>query len=184
MVMNSNDINTIVLGGGCFWCLEAIYQRVKGVKEVISGYAGGETEEPTYKEVCSGSTGHAEVVKITYDPQIITLEQLLSIFFTIHNPTTLNRQENDIGTQYRSIILFKSKKQKEVVEKVIKEFEQKKIWKYPVVTEVVLLETFYEAEEYHQDYYNENPNQGYCRVIIQPKVTKLRNKFLNLTQTP
>ncbi len=165
----------IVLGGGCFWCIEAVFKELKGVKEVISGYAGGTTANPTYEEVCSGLTGHAEVIKVIFDSEIISLRQLMEIFFTIHDPTQLNRQGADIGSQYRSIILFTSEEQKEIVEEVIK----KEIWEKPIMTEVKQLDAFYEAETYHQDYYANNSNQPYCKIVISPKINKIRSTFVD-----
>lgn len=170
--------NSIVLGGGCFWCLEAVYNRVEGVKEVVSGYAGGKTKNPSYEEVSSGTTGHAEVVKVIYYPSKITLKSILEIFFQMHDPTTLNRQGNDIGTQYRSIILYETDEEKELIQEVIKEVENNSHWKRPVVTEFKQLKEFYKAEDYHQNYYEKNPKQGYCRVVIDPKINKLTKKVL------
>lgn len=166
---------SIVLGGGCFWCLEAIYNEIKGVN-AISGYAGGTTKNPSYKEVTTGRTGHAEVVKVKYNSEIMTLEQILEIFFEMHDPTTLNRQGNDIGTQYRSIILYQTPKEKKIIEKAIEKAQ--KNWERPIVTEVKELETFYKAEKYHQQFYKKNPNQGYCRFIIKPKLAKFKKKVL------
>jgi peptide methionine sulfoxide reductase msrA/msrB len=161
-------------GGGCFWCIEASFKIIKGVYSVIPGYAGGKKENPNYKEVFSGSTGHAETVMIEYDPNIISYEALLEIFFAIHNPTTLNRQGNDIGSQYRSIILYKNDLQKEIVEKFIKILEKEKILYNPIITEVKPLIKFYEAENYHYNYFNKNPAAAYCRTVINPKISKLR----------
>ncbi len=166
---------TAYLGGGCFWCIEAVFKDVKGVIETYPGYAGGHKENPTYKEVCTGETGHAEVVKISYDPNRISYETLLKIFFAVHDPTTLNRQGNDVGTQYRSLILYTTPTQKQIAEKVLKEAQ--KVYDKPIVTEIVSLEKFYPAEEYHKDYYQKNPNQGYCRFVISPKVNKFRKQF-------
>ncbi len=178
-IMKNNDVKVATLGGGCFWCLEAVYDEVKGVISVESGYSGGHVENPTYEEVCTGSTGHAEVVQIHYDPKIISFKELLEIFFTIHDPTTLNRQGNDIGTQYRSIILYHDEEQKKIAVETIKAFNEAKIWKNPIVTEVVPFKKFYRAEEYHQKYYKRNPNQGYCKFVIEPKVAKFRQKYLD-----
>jgi methionine-S-sulfoxide reductase len=169
----------ITLGGGCFWCLETIYGEIKGVEKVLSGYSGGSVVNPTYEEVCAGSTGHAEVVQITFNPQIITAEKLLRIFFATHDPTTLNRQGADAGTQYRSIIFYRNQKQKDVIDKVIGELKKNKVYKNPIVTEVVPFETFYTAEEYHQNYYKQNQQQPYCRIIINPKLEKFRKTFHN-----
>jgi methionine-S-sulfoxide reductase len=167
----------ITLGGGCFWCLETIYREIKGVEKVLSGYSGGSVVNPTYEEVCAGSTGHAEVVQITFNPQIITAEKLLRIFFATHDPTTLNRQGADVGTQYRSIIFYRNQKQKDVIDKVIGELKKDKVYKNPIVTEVVPFESFYTAEEYHQNYYKQNQQQPYCRIIINPKLEKFKKTF-------
>jgi peptide-methionine (S)-S-oxide reductase len=158
-----------VFGGGCFWCLDAIFRRVDGVTNVICGYAGGRIENPTYEQVCSGVTGHAEVVEVEYDEEKISYEDLLDIFFEIHDPTQLNRQGNDVGTQYRSIILYLDENQKEIAEKKIEEFKNKGI---NVVTELKALDKFYPAEEYHQNYFAKNPNQPYCQYVVLPKVEK------------
>lgn len=177
--MSENNYEKVTLGGGCFWCIEAIYLDLIGVKKVVSGYSGGEVDDPTYKQICTGNTGHAEVIQVTYDPEIITYKELLEIFFTVHDPTTLNRQGNDIGTQYRSVIFYHNDEQQQIANKVIEEFETNEIWDDPIVTEVTELDTFYPAEEYHQNYYAKNPNQGYCRVVIAPKVAKFRKKYEN-----
>jgi len=166
------------LAGGCFWCLEAVYVQLRGVERVDSGYTGGTSENPTYEEVCSGRTGHAEVVQITYDADVISYRDLLDIFFTIHDPTTLNRQGADVGTQYRSAIFYDSPEQKQIADEVIRRVDAEKIWDAPIVTQVVPLTRFYPAEEYHRDYYERNPQQGYCRVVIAPKVAKFRKQFL------
>ena len=163
------------LGGGCFWCTEAIFQMLPGVKSVASGYAGGVTEDPTYEEVCTGRTGHAEVIQVAFDPERVSFEKILEVFWEAHDPTTLNRQGNDAGTQYRSIILYNSRAQKEAAEKSKAAAQQH--FSSPIVTEIVPLQKFYPAEEYHQDYYRSNPNQGYCRAIIRPKVEKFEEKF-------
>ena len=165
----------IILGGGCFWCIEAVMRRVKGVKEAISGYAGGERPNPTYEQVCSGATGHAEVVKVVYDENEITLDELLDIFFAIHDPTTLNRQGADAGTQYRSVVYYESEEEKKAIEAAIERAQKE--YKDPIVTEVSPKPEFYEAEGYHQNYYDENPMQGYCQVVIKPKVQKFLTKF-------
>jgi peptide-methionine (S)-S-oxide reductase len=167
------------LGGGCFWCLEAIYDQLKGVSDVVSGYAGGHVEKPTYEAVCSGMTGHAEVVQIKFDPEIVSYKELLDVFFTIHDPTTLNRQGADVGTQYRSVIFYHSPQQKMVAEQTIHELEHKRLWGAPIVTEVVPFEVFYPAEDYHQEYFQRNPNQGYCQVVIEPKVVKFRKQYFD-----
>lgn len=166
-------------GGGCFWCIEAVYQLVKGVKTVTPGYAGGHTENPTYDTVCSGTTGHAEVIQIKFDPKTISYRQILQIFFYVHDPTTLNRQCNDVGPQYRSIILYHDKEQQSVAEKVIRDFAPK-LWNKPVVTEIVPLEKFWPAEKYHQNYFQNNPSQAYCQVIINPKLEKFKKEFKSL----
>lgn len=168
---------TIVLGGGCFWCIEAVLADLKGVEEIESGYAGGSVANPTYEQVCSGQTGHAEVVKVTFNPQIISLHDLLTIFFTLHDPTTLNRQGADVGEQYRSVIFYKDEKQRQVAEQVMTEIEAQAIWEDPLVTRLEPLEKFYPAEEYHQRYYARNASQGYCQIVIAPKVAKLRKLF-------
>jgi len=167
------------LAGGCFWCLEAVYTDLRGVESVVSGYAGGTVANPSYEQVCRGNTGHAEVVQITFDPAVVSFRELLEVLFTIHDPTTLNRQGNDIGTQYRSAIFFHSEDQKKIAEEVIKDLTEKKIWGNSIVTQLVPLTEFYPAEEYHQRYFERNPDQGYCQVIISPKVSKFRKTFLD-----
>lgn len=162
------------LGGGCFWCLEAVFNEVEGVEEVVSGYAGGWAENPTYEAVCTGETGHAEVVQITFDPAVISYRDLLEIFFDIHDPTTLNRQGADVGTQYRSVIFYHSEEQRQIAEEVIEELEASGVWGAPIVTQLEPLERFYPAEEYHQRYYENNPFQPYCRMVISPKVAAFR----------
>jgi len=174
---SSKTIEVITLAGGCFWCIEAVFDLVQGVKKAESGYAGGPNGNPTYEEVCSGSTGHAEVVQVTFDPQVISLSELLEIFFTIHDPTTLNRQGNDIGTQYRSAIFYHSTEQKDIAEKVIRNFESSNHLQHPVVTEVSQLTKFYKAENYHQEYFRLNGTQSYCSSVIAPKVAKFRKQF-------
>jgi peptide-methionine (S)-S-oxide reductase len=169
---------TATLAGGCFWCLEAVYDELIGVQSVESGYAGGHIPDPTYKQVTTGSTGHAEVVQITFDPEITSFEDLLNVFFTIHDPTTLNRQGADIGPQYRSAIFYHTQEQKEIAERTIQKFEQEKIWDAPIVTEVAPLEKFYIAEDYHQEYFANNPNQPYCQAVVAPKVAKFRKRFV------
>jgi peptide-methionine (S)-S-oxide reductase len=167
------------LGGGCFWCLEAVYQDLNGVESVVSGYTGGHVDNPTYRAVCNGTTGHAEVVQVTYDSDVVSFEDILNVFFTIHDPTTLNRQGNDVGTQYRSAIYYHDDSQREVAEATIQRFNADKVWRDPIVTEVTELGTFYVAEDYHQNYYKNNPYQGYCRVVIEPKVAKFRKQFVD-----
>jgi peptide-methionine (S)-S-oxide reductase len=165
------------LAGGCFWCLEAVYNQLRGVLKVDSGYAGGHIPNPTYQQVCTGGTGHAEVVQITFDPAEITFRDLLEVFFTIHDPTTLNRQGADVGTQYRSAIFYHTDAQREDAEKIIAEMNAEKVWDAPIVTEVKPLKDFYSAEAYHQEYYQNNPSQPYCQVVIAPKVAKFRQKY-------
>ncbi len=169
---NQPTLEIATLGGGCFWCLEAVYQEVPGVERVVSGYAGGHRENPTYQQVCTGTTGHAEVVQVHFDPERVSYRRILEIFFTVHDPTQLNRQGADTGTQYRSIILVGSPEQRRVAEEV--RAEMAGVFSGPVVTEVEDLEVFYPAEDYHQDYYRQHPTQGYCRVVIEPKLAKYR----------
>lgn len=176
------DKCSVVLGGGCFWCLEAVYLELRGVEGVISGYAGGHKENPTYEEVCDGTTWHAEVIEITYNPEVISYKQILGVFFSTHNPTTLNCQGNDIGEQYRSLILYKTLEQKEEAEEIIRELEKEKAFNAPIVTEIKPLLKFYPAEESHQGYYKNHPEQAYCRAIILPKVTKLRKKHRGIVR--
>ncbi len=166
------------LAGGCFWCLEAVFDELKGVTDVVSGYAGGTTRNPSYEAVCSGTTGHAEVVQIKFDPSVVSFRDILNVFFTIHDPTTLNRQGNDVGTQYRSAIYYHSPEQKATAEQTIAELNASHLWNAPIVTEVTPIDTFYAAEAYHQEYFAHHPNQGYCRVIIAPKVAKFRKHYL------
>ena len=167
------------LSGGCFWCLEAVYDEVKGVDSVESGYMGGRKPNPSYEEVCSGETGHAEVVQITFDPQVVSYKELLEVFFVIHDPTTLNRQGNDAGTQYRSAIFYHSPEQKRVAEQTIRELESEKLFDNQVVTQVVPAEPFYPAEDYHREYFQRNQGQPYCQFVVAPKVAKFRRKFLD-----
>lgn len=171
------------LGGGCFWCLEAVFEQLRGVEKVVSGYTGGKTPSPTYREVCSGDTGHAEVIQVTFDPETISYREILEIFFVFHDPTTLNRQGADVGTQYRSAIFYHSPEQKETAERLIAELDAAGHWPKKIVTQIVPLETFYPAEDYHQGYYRGNPEQGYCRAVIEPKVVKLRKHFLDRLKT-
>lgn len=165
------------LGGGCFWCLEAVFGEVKGVSEVVSGYAGGSTANPTYEQVCSGTTGHAEVVRVTFDPSRISYREILEIFFTIHDPTTLNRQGADVGTQYRSVIFYHSDQQQTIAQQLIDELEKQGVWEDPAVTELSPAPTFYPAEDYHRQYYMRNPFQPYCQIVISPKIAAFRQKF-------
>jgi peptide-methionine (S)-S-oxide reductase len=166
------------LGGGCFWCLEAVYQELRGVEKVESGYSGGDVPNPTYREVCSETTGHAEVVRVTFDPEVVSYKDILEVYFTIHDPTTLNRQGADVGTQYRSVIFYHDDDQRRVAEEVISDLEAEGIWPNPIVTEVAPFHEFYIAEDYHQDYFRNNGFQPYCQVIIAPKVTKFRKQHL------
>jgi peptide-methionine (S)-S-oxide reductase len=175
--MNTN-LQTATLAGGCFWCLEAVYDELKGVHSVESGYAGGQVDNPTYREVCNGTTGHAEVVQIRFDPNVVSYRDLLNVFFTIHDPTTLNRQGADIGTQYRSAIFYHDEEQKKIAEEVIRDLNAQKIWDNPIVTEVTKFDKFYVAEDYHQEYFARNPYQPYCQVVVAPKVSKFRKHFL------
>ena len=169
---------TATLAGGCFWCLEAVYKDLRGVEGVVSGYAGGDSPDPTYQEVCSGTTGHAEVVQVIFDPGIVSFREILEVFFSIHDPTTLNRQGADVGTQYRSAIFYDSPEQKSTAEEVIKELDAAQIWSAPIVTQVVPLSEFYKAENYHQEYFENNPSQPYCQAVVAPKVAKFRQKHL------
>lgn len=175
----SSTMETATLGGGCFWCVEAIYQDVIGVHKVVSGYAGGAVENPTYQQVCSGTTGHAEVVQIVFDPTVISFEEILFIFWRTHDPTTLNRQGNDVGTQYRSVIFYHDEQQKSIAEQSMAEAEASDLWPDPIVTEIAPLPIFYEGEAYHQNYFVENPYQPYCIFVINPKVQKFRKSFRN-----
>lgn len=168
------------LAGGCFWCLEAVYLDLRGVEKVVSGYAGGHVPNPTYREVCSGLTGHAEVVQITFDPAVVSYRDLLRVFFTIHDPTTLNRQGADVGTQYRSAIYYHDDAQRATAEAVMAEVTAEKLWPNPLVTELAPLTKFYPAEEYHQDYFARNPGQPYCQVVVAPKVSKFRKQYVGM----
>ena len=175
----SQSRETTTLAGGCFWCLEAVYNELKGVEEAVSGYSGGKVANPSYDMVCSGTTGHAEVIRVTFDPTLISFKEILQVFFSIHDPTTLNRQGSDIGTQYRSAIFYHTPEQKMIAEQVIKELESAHVWNTPIVTELKPFEAFYPAEDYHQEYFKRNPNQPYCRVVVAPKVAKFRKQFLD-----
>lgn len=172
----SSEVAT--LAGGCFWCLEAVYDDLKGVTDVVSGYMGGQVRNPSYEQVCTGRTGHAEVVQVTFDPSVVSYQDILNVFFTIHDPTTLNRQGADVGTQYRSAVYYHSPEQKATAEKTIADINAQHIWNAPIVTEVTAADTFYAAEDYHQEYFKNHPNQGYCQVVIAPKVAKFRKNFL------
>lgn len=173
--------DTATFGGGCFWCLEAVFEQVKGVTKVESGYAGGHVDNPTYRQVCDGNTGHAEVVQVTFDPATVSYRQLLEIFFAIHDPTTLNRQGADFGTQYRSVLFYHTPEQKRIAADIIARLSAAGTWPRPVVTEVVPLERFYKAEDYHQGYYQANPRQPYCQAVVRPKVAKLHHLFADLS---
>ena len=178
-IMTSNTYEVATFGQGCFWCGEAIYQRLKGVVKVESGYAGGQKSNPTYKEVCTGSTGHAEVVQITFDPTQITYTELLEVFWKTHDPTTLNRQGNDVGTQYRSVIFYHNNEQRRLAEAFKRKLNEEMVWPTPAVTEIVPFTKFYKAESYHQNYYNDNKNQPYCQYVIVPKLEKFEQIFKN-----
>jgi peptide-methionine (S)-S-oxide reductase len=174
----ANDREVATLGGGCFWCTEAVFQDLRGVEKVQSGYSGGHVPNPTYEEVCGKGTGHAEVIQVTFDPSVVTFRELLEVFFTVHDPTTPNRQGADVGPQYRSAIFFHSPEQKAVAEEVIRDVNERQLWGAPVVTEVAEFAEFYPAESYHDDYFRRNPYQGYCQVVIAPKVSKFRKQYL------
>ena len=176
--MVSDNLESIYFGAGCFWCVEAIFQQVKGVSKVTPGYCGGNTKNPTYNEVCSGTTGHVEVAKIVYDKSLVTLNYLLEVFWKTHDPTTLNRQGNDIGTQYRSAIFYNDEEQKILAESYKKELTFKKVFENRIVTEILKIDIFYPAENYHHNYYNNNKNQGYCQYVIQPKIEKYKKIFI------
>lgn len=171
------ELETATLAGGCFWCTESVFDELRGVESVVSGYSGGHTESPTYQEVCTGTTGHAEVIDVTFDPSEIDFADILRVFFTVHDPTTLNRQGGDIGTQYRSAIFYHSEAQRQAAEAVIREIDAAAIYPNPIVTEVVPFEKFWPAEDYHQEYFANNPNQPYCAAVIAPKVAKFRKMY-------
>ena len=173
----SKDLQKATLGGGCFWCTEAIYLELKGVVDVKPGYSGGHVKNPTYKQVCDGTTGHAEVVQITFDPEVVSFSEILEVFFMTHDPTTLNRQGNDVGPQYRSAIFYHNEKQKEVAERVIDLFEKEEVYSKPIVTEVTGFDKFYVAEDYHINYYARNKTQGYCQFVVAPKLEKFKKIF-------
>jgi peptide-methionine (S)-S-oxide reductase len=177
VTLDDKKLEKATFGSGCFWCTEAIFERVKGVYSVISGYSGGKTDNPTYDEVCSETTGHAEVIQIEYDPEEITYDKILEIFWQTHDPTTLNRQGADIGTQYRSVIFYHNDEQKNLAEKYKSELDKSGAWDKPIVTQIAALDKFYKAEEYHQNYYEKNPNQGYCAFVIAPKLEKYKKIF-------
>lgn len=174
-----NNLEVATLGGGCFWCLEPAYDELRGVESVESGYAGGSVRNPSYEQVCAGTTGHAEVVRVTFDPSVVSYREILQVFFAIHDPTTLNRQGNDVGTQYRSVIFYHSPEQRATAEQVIAELEESGIWDSPIVTEVAPLTDFYVAEDYHQEYFKRKPNQPYCQFVVAPKVAKFRKQYMD-----
>jgi peptide-methionine (S)-S-oxide reductase len=174
----SSRTEVATLGGGCFWCLEAVYEELRGVEKVESGYSGGAVPNPTYRQVCTGTTGHAEVVQVTFDPEVVSFREILEVFFTIHDPTTLNRQGADVGPQYRSAIFYHDEEQRRVAQEVIAKLEAEHLWRDPIVTEVTPFDAFYRAEDYHQEYFRNNAYQPYCQVVIAPKVAKFRNQYL------
>ncbi|KPK81991.1 MAG: peptide methionine sulfoxide reductase [Gemmatimonas sp. SM23_52] len=176
--MQTDRRETATLAGGCFWCLEAVFDDLRGVERVESGYSGGHVPNATYEQVCTGTTGHAEAVQITYDPQVISFRELLEVFFTIHDPTTLNRQGPDVGTQYRSVIFYHTLEQKAIASEVIAEVERSGIWDDPIVTELTPLDAFYPAEDYHRRFFRQHPNQAYCQAIVAPKLAKFRSAYL------
>lgn len=178
--MKDSELATATFGAGCFWCVEAVFEEVKGVKTVVAGYAGGDVEDPTYRQVSSGRTGHAEVARITYDPSVVSYDFLLEVFWHTHNPTTLNRQGNDVGTQYRSVIFYHNEEQKRIAEESLKKTDASGLWEDPIVTKIEPISNYSEAENYHQDYYANNPNAGYCQVIIAPKLKKFRKEFADM----
>ena len=176
-VASSQGKEVVTLGGGCFWCIEAVFEELNGVEQVESGYSGGRIDNSTYEQVCTGTTGHAEVVQVTFDPKVISLKEVLEVFITVHDPTTLNRQGADVGTQYRSVIFYRSQEQKAIAEQVIREIQKAKLWKAPIVTEIVPFKVFYRAEDYHQEYYKKDTAQAYCRIVIEPKIKKFREHY-------
>jgi methionine-S-sulfoxide reductase len=176
-VKRGMERETIVVGGGCFWCIEAVFEELRGVDGAVSGYAGGHVANPTYKEVCGGDTGHAEVVQVTFDPKVIPLRKVLEVFFTVHDPTTPNRQGPDVGTQYRSAAFYRNEEQKRTIEETIADFSNRSVWRGKIVTEVAPLTTFWPAEDYHQEYFELNGSQPYCRAVVAPKVAKFRKDF-------
>jgi peptide-methionine (S)-S-oxide reductase len=173
----SKELEIATLGGGCFWCTEAVYEQLNGVIDINPGYSGGQTKNPTYQEICTGQTGHAEVIQIKFDPSIVSYSDILEVFFKTHDPTTLNRQGADVGTQYRSVIFYHSKKQKEIAEKVLQLFAEENIYESPIVTEITELDKFFIAEDYHKNYFEKNKNQSYCQFVVAPKVEKFRKIF-------
>jgi len=180
MPEQSENLAQVTLGAGCFWCVEAIFEEVKGVKSVVAGYAGGDIENPSYREVASGNTGHAEVTRITFDPSVVSFEQLLEVFWHTHNPTTKNRQGADVGPQYRSVIFYHNEEQKEIAQQSLKKTDASELWEDPIVTEVQPLSNYSKAKNYHQNYYANNPNAGYCTVVIAPKLKKFRKEFSHM----
>lgn len=181
--VRASSMETATLGGGCFWCTEAIFSDLKGVRSVESGYSGGKLPNPSYEQVCEGDTGHAEAINVVFDPSVISYRQILEIFFTTHDPTTLNRQGADVGAQYRSVIFYHSEEQRDVAKQVMKEVDDSGIWGKPMVTELVPFDAFYKAEDYHQEFFAKNPTQGYCAVVIAPKVLKFRKKYASLLKS-
>lgn len=177
--MENTNLETATLAAGCFWCVEAVFDDLKGVTDVVSGYSGGHTENPTYQQVCSETTGHAEVVQIKFDPNDLSYKELLKVFFTVHDPTQLNRQGNDVGSSYRSAIFYHDETQKQAAEETIREFEAEAIYDQPIVTQIAPFDEFYAAEDYHQEYFANNPNQPYCAAVVAPKVAKFRQKFVS-----
>lgn len=175
--MNAKQVEIVTFGAGCFWCTEAVFLNVKGVEKVESGYSGGKIKNPSYREICTGTTGHAEVTQITFDPKVVSFEDLLEVFWNTHDPTTLNRQGADEGTQYRSVVFYHNETQKKTAEAYLRQLETSKVYKNPIVTEISPLTNFYKAENYHQNYYALNPNQGYCQYVIRPKVDKFKKQF-------
>jgi peptide-methionine (S)-S-oxide reductase len=178
MSPDQQKFEVATLAGGCFWCLEAVYDQLKGVTDVVSGYSGGHVQNPSYEAVCTGRTGHAEVVQVAFDPSVVSYADLLDVFFTIHDPTTLNRQGNDIGPQYRSAIFYHTPEQKRIAEEKVAEYNNSGIWRNSIVTEITPIEKFYAAEDYHQEYFARNPYQGYCQAVVAPKVAKFRKHFM------
>jgi peptide-methionine (S)-S-oxide reductase len=179
MMASARRTEVATLAGGCFWCTEAVFSQLRGVEKVESGYSGGELENPTYEQVSVGTTGHAETVQITFDPDVISCKEILEIFFSTHDPTTLNRQGSDIGTQYRSVIFYHNKQQKTIAEQVIKELEREKVFDRPIVTQIEPLRAFYKTEDYHRDFFKRHPEQAYCKLIIAPKIEKLQKLYLS-----
>ena len=186
--MSERELGTATLAGGCFWCLEAVYQEVPGVREIVSGYAGGDVEDPTYEQVCTGTTGHAEVVRLRFDPEVVPYRRLLEVFFTIHDPTQLDRQGADVGTQYRSGVFHHSPEQRATAEELIRELEEERVFEAPIVTRLEPIgpggAAFYPAEAYHQNYYRTHPYQGYCQAVINPKLAKYRHRFAAAADAP